>query len=305
MQRYTYHVGLATGHQEEIIDFGKIEDYRRLARKYGDGIKAIDMFTSTFDNQAHLLNALEAMGLIKGAGSLKLFLRDNSSKGLKVREVRMGLLYKDAWPFLSRDKIMEFVKANLSDPEFIQAAIDFFGVYFGAKNMPEITADTDEKELEQSSKKIPKLNACLVTLEQYLRILTFPYVTTKQSVINKSKAEKKAESERALVTMIDHLAYQKARNGEPLVEKSYRGFRDIALFCYHTGEVLKENKKSEKEKKKVEKASRSQKFLDDMAALQEDLNSSSAERWLSELEAYNIEHDTCLSEEDLRGPGRH
>lgn len=301
MQRYTYHVGFQTGNQVEIIDFNKIPDYKKLTRIYGNSLKGLDVFASAFDNQDQLLKALESMGLTNGAGNLKLFLRDNNSKGLKVREVREGLFYKDAWQYLSREKIIEFIKTNISDPEFINAAIGFFGVYFGAKDMPEINADTDEKQLEKASKRINPLNSQLVILENYLKMLNFTYVTTSQRVINKNKASLKLASEKAIIIMVDHLAYKKSRNGGPLIEESYRGLRDVALFCSHTKEVINEKKKSGKGRRKEEKDFRNQKFLDDIAALEESMNSASQEGFLSELEIYNREHDTCLTAEEFEG----
>jgi hypothetical protein len=301
MQRYTYHVGLKTGNQVEIINFSKIPDYQKLAKIYGDGIKALDMFTSTFDNEEQLLNALDAFGLIKGTGSLNLFLRDRSSKGLSVREVRSGLLYRETWQYLSREKIIEFIKKNMSDPLFIEEAIKFFGIYFGAKNMPEVSGETSEKELKQEAKKIHPLNYCLVILDKYLQLLNFPFVTTKQRVINRSKLDKKMESEKALITMVDHLVFQKSRNGDPLIERSYRDLRDVALFCGITDKILQHNKLMLSRSKTLPRRVISQSSLDEMAAFHNLANNSSQEELLSELDRYNQTYDEYLTDEDIRG----
>ncbi len=281
MQRYTYHVGFCSGNQVEIIDLSKISDYERLAKVYGTGIRAIDMFTSMMDSESQMLNELDKKGLIKGAGSLNLFLRDHSKN--KVREVYGGLLYKKSWQFLNRETIINFFKANIKKPEFIEEAIEFFDIYFGIKKTSDLNepADTDEmantdSESQEESKNIHPLNIYLTTLSQYKEMLTFPYQTANQRIVNKHIEKLRTDSLDALIIMADHISHKKSDQAKGLGEVNYRGLRDVAMFCYH-----------------IQKHLQSQKVKLKKSPIKEGIDTG-----LSELEEYNRDNDEFLTPEE-------
>lgn len=239
MQRYTYHVGFKRGGEIEVLKLEELADYHRLSSLYGNNIRAIDLFTSMFSNETELSNYLDKKGLIKGAGHLVLLLRDHNSKASKVREVENGFLYRGANAFLNKDDIINFFRKNISSPVFISEAIKFFGVYFGSKNMPEINADASIEELEQASSKIHPLNTHLVTLDEYLRLLTFDYKTAKPSLVSKRLKDLNFASSKALMIMLDHIIHKKSKGEASPKEINYRGLRDAAIFCFNTNEKLK------------------------------------------------------------------
>lgn len=245
MQIYTYHMGFKHGGEVEVFDLTKLTDYYQLHHLYGDSIRALDMFTSIFRNETELLAFLEKKGLVKGAGKLIPLLRDHNSKGLKVRELKSGFLYEGAHTYLNRDEIINFMKKNINNPDFISSAITFFGNYFGAKEMPEINDDASIKELEQASAKIHPLNKHLVTLDRYLAMLNFDYQTTNPTIVSRRKKSMAEESLTSLLIMLDYIIYKKNSNKGPK-ETNYRGLRDAAIFCYNTKRQLRPEKAPKK-----------------------------------------------------------
>jgi len=113
--------------------------------------------------------------------------------------------------------------------------------------MPDINEETNTKELEQASARIHPLNMHLVTLDKYLEMLDFNYRLANPALVNQNTKRLAASSLKALIIMADHLIHKKSQENKGLGEIDYRGLRDVALFCYHTGNKLRPKKALPKE----------------------------------------------------------
>ncbi len=243
--RYTYFIGFKTVGRVEVIDLTKCPDFKGMPTD----IRSIDTFTFQFANEEQLLAELKKRGLINGAGHLELYIRDNNSKGLSVREVLMGIAYRKDFAYLKRQDIFVFIKKNITNPIFLEAAIKFFTVYFGSKPMPDEKTMPYTEWQAEAAKRIHPLAHHIYSLKNYLFLLTYSPIDLKPSAFNKNRILLHDQALKGIEIMLSHLLYNKTADGQKTV--SYRGLRDTAIFISHTDTLIKQKRKAEMDQRRT------------------------------------------------------